>query len=360
MQSSPDNQMCFFGCPLDCDEKYDAIQERLHHIWTSGKSDDPLDEVLRHLRPEIPSENWKELGSVSVPSWLRPRPRPEDRSQITTESFIRFIDEDGCRSAADNVQAFVSEKVLPERPCLVGIDHSVSGGVFKALAAHHGRENLSLIILDSHTDAISMPSLSKAIEYDIDTNPESVHDPDDPFIYNRPDSYNASSFVYHLVEEKVVDPRNLYILGISDYPDRKAFKVKDSRIKSYLRSYTDLEKQGARLVTKKDCLKSPGKVKSLLKTINTSCAYVSVDMDLGANAALEGVRFRNWTGLNEKKMYKLVDAVAAIFQSGVHLAGMDVMEFDVRRAGEVTPAGEDPTYRIAAHVIKRIGFPHIP
>jgi len=356
MENAPGNQLAFFGCPLDCDEKYDAIQDRLHGLWTTGKNDDPLDEVLNLLRPEIQKEHWKEFGSISVPSWLRPKPRPEDYPQVTTESFISYIDSDGCRGKADEVAEFVTNTVLPARPCLIGIDHSLTGGVVKALAKQHKAENLSLIILDSHTDAIPMSALSKAIAYDMDTNPDSVHDPEDPFLYNRPDSYNASTFLHHLIVEEIINPKNVYLLGISDYPDKKAFKIKDPRIKAYLKAYTDLKRRGVSLLTKKDCLMSPQKVKSLMKSIKTPLAYVSVDMDIGALDAVEGVRFRNWKGLKEKKIYKLIDAVSSIFKTKVQLAGMDITEFDARRAGEIFPSGQDQTYRIAANIIKRLGF----
>lgn len=353
MKNASENQLAFFGCPLDCDEKYDAIQERLNGLWTTGKSDDPLDEVLTLLRPEISKEHWKELGSISVPFWLRPKPRPEDRPKVTTESFISYIDTNGCRAKTDEVAEFVTTNVLPAIPCLIGIDHSLTGGVVKALAKQYGRENLTLIILDSHTDAIPMTALSKAIAYDMDTNPDSVHDPEDPFLYNRPDSYNASTFLYHLIKEEILDPKNIYLLGISDYPDKKAFKIKDPRLQAYIKAYTDLRRSGVSLLTKKECLMSPKKVKSLMKRITTPFAYVSVDMDIGA---VEGVRFRNRKGFTEKKLYKLIEAVRLIFNSGVQFAGMDITEIDARRAGEIYPSGQDQTYRIAANIIKKLAF----
>lgn len=356
MENAPENQLVFFGCPLDCDEKYDAIQERLHGLWTTGKSDDPLDEVLAVLRSEIQQEHWKELGSIPVPSWLRPKPRPEDRPQVTSESFISFIDKDGCREHAEKVADVVTTEILPAVPCLIGIDHSLTGGVVKAISRHYGPGNISLIVLDSHTDAIPMPVLEKAIHYDMETNPDSVHDPDDPFLYDRPDSYNASSFLHHLVNEGAIDAKNLYILGISDYPDKQAFKIKDSRISAFTNVYMDLKRRGATLVTKKECLMSPKKVKSLMQSIKTPWAYVSVDMDIGALEAVEGVRFRNWKGLKEQKIYKLADTVSSIFTRGIRLAGMDITEIDPRRAGETFPSGEDRTYRIAANIIKKIGL----
>ena len=79
-------------------------------------------------------------------------------------------------------------------------------------------------------------------------------------------------------------------------------------------------------------------------------------MDIGANNALEGVRFRNWKGLNEPQIYKLSDAVAGIFSDSTQLAGMDICEIDPRRAGVLNPSGRDRTYEIAANLIKKIAF----
>ncbi len=180
---------------------------------------------------------------MDVPAWLRPKPRGEDILRLNTENFITFIDENGCRRIAEDVAGIVSEKILPDIPCMIGIDHSLTGGVYKSLAEFYGRDNVSLIVIDSHTDAIPMSALSDAIQYDIDTNPDSVHDPGDPFLYNRPDSYNASSFIHHMAAEGIINPKNLYIFGVSDYPEKKTFRIKDPRISGYTGAYAGIETQ---------------------------------------------------------------------------------------------------------------------
>jgi len=341
---------------MDCDEKYDSIQEKLHMLRTAEGFDDPLDGVMDLLRSDIPKNLWDHIGSLPIPSWLGPKPRSEDRSKINTENFISFIDSNGCKEFADKAGQFVTDRILPHIPCLVGIDHSLTGGIYSALSRHYGKENMSLVIIDSHTDAVPMSVLSGAIQYDIDTNPSSVHDKNDPFLYNRPDSYNASSFVHNLVKEKMVDLKNLYILGVSDYPEKKSLRIKDVRIKKYTNAYAGLKRRGAKIITKKECKLNPQKIKGLLKKISTPYVYVSVDMDIGANNALEGVRFRNWKGLNEPQIYKLANAVSGIFSDSIQLAGMDICEIDPRRAGAVNPSGKDKTYEIAANLIKKIAF----
>ncbi|HIJ55484.1 MAG TPA: hypothetical protein HPQ03_05095 [Deltaproteobacteria bacterium] len=350
-----DKKLVLFGCPLDCDENFDSIQEKLNGLWTMGKSDDPFDEVMAFIRPEVRQDLWRELGSVDIPAWLRPKPRGDDLLKLNTENFIAFIDEDGCRKIAEDVAGIVSKKILPDIPCMIGIDHSLTGGVYKSLTEFYGRDNVSLIIIDSHTDAIPMSVLSGAIQYDIDTNPGSVHDPRDPFLYNRPDSYNASSFIHHMAAEGIINHKNLYILGVSDYPEKKTFRIKDPRISGYTGAYAELKRRGSKIMTKKECTLSPQRLKTLLQ-ISTPYVYISIDMDIGAINAVEGVRFRNWKGLTESQLYKLVDTLKILFTRKIQLAGMDITEIDQRRAGEYYPAGRDQTFRIAANLIKKIGF----
>lgn len=356
MRKSEQQKVVFFGCPLDCDEKHDAIEEKLAGAHPSGTSDDPLDHILDLIRREVPAELWEAKGSLEVPSWLRPLPQGPDRMKLVVGEFIRFMDQDGCRQTASEVDEFVTREVLPDVPCLVAVDHSLTGGVIKALARHLGEENLSLIVVDSHTDALPMSLLEGAIQYDMDTNPNSVYDRNDPFLYNRTDSYNASSFIHHLLEEEILVPANLYLIGISDYPEKRALRLKDPRIARYTGIYSGLKRRGAKVITKQECLTKPSKLKALLKKNKTPYIYVSIDMDIGASNALEGVRFRNWKGLSEKQIYKLVGLICDVVSEDIQLAGMDITEINPRRAGQNLASGPDRTYRIAANLIKRVAF----
>ncbi|MGD9360763.1 MAG: arginase family protein [Desulfobacterales bacterium] len=356
MLISKKQKVVFFGCPLDCDEKHDAIEEKQAGAAPSGTTDDPLDNIVDLIRQEVPTALWETKGSLPVPDWLRPLPQGQARQRLVVDEFIKFIDQDGCRQAASEVDDFATQHVLPDLPCMIAVDHSLTGGVFKALARCLGEKNISLIIVDSHTDAIPMPQLGEAIQYDIDNNPNSVYDRNDPFLYDRTDSYNASSFIHHLLEERTVMPVNLYLIGVSDYPEKRSMRLKDPRIARYTGIYSGLKRQGAKLITKEECLTKPTKLKTLLKNIKTPYLYVSIDMDIGARNALEGVRFRNWKGLAEKQIYKLIDLICDFVPEEIQLAGMDIMEINPRRAGGHFPSGQDRTYRIATNLIKRIAF----
>ncbi len=352
---SETRKIVFFGCPLDCDERAESIEEK-HAVGPGGASlpNDPYGAVMARLRGEIPEGGWSELGSLRVPAWLMPV--PGDLSRTTVENFVAFLDDGGCRRFAEEAGRLVSERILPEVPCLIGVDHAVTGGVVKALADRHGTENLSLIVLDSHTDAIPMAVVADAIQYDIDTNPASHHDRNDPYLHGRPDSYNASSFIHHLLAEGTVLPENLFLIGVGDYPEKRALRIKDPRIARYVAAYTGIRRGGATIVTKKECLAGASKLKTLLRKVKTPYVYVSVDMDIGSRNAVEGVRFRDRQGLQEKQIHRIIEAITGLFSKGIRLAGLDITEINPRRAGVRGPEGEDRTYRIAADLIKMLAF----
>jgi arginase family enzyme len=237
---------------------------------------------------------------------------------------------------------------------MLAVDHSLTGGAFRKLVELYEPAEVSLIVLDSHTDVIPMSILSGTIQYDIDTNPDTVHDRNDPFLYHRPDSYNACSFLYHLIDEELVSPQNLYIMGISDYPPKRAFRIKDPRVEEYVGLFPELRRKGVTLLTKNDLLLSPSKIKNILNHIKTPYVYISIDLDIGARNGVEGVRFLERQGLNEKQIYGVVHFFGNLLRNGVQLAGMDVTEINPRKAGENRETGEDRTYRIAANIIKKI------
>ena len=102
------------------------------------------------------------------------------------------------------------------------------------------------------------------------------------------------------------------------------------------------------LVTKDDLLGSPSRVRRILEGIKTPYLYVSVDMDIGARNALEGVRFLDRQGLNEPQLFRLIGYLREVLDRGVNLTGLDLTEFNPRKAGL------DQTYPIAARIIKHL------
>lgn len=356
VKQSSNKKVIFFGCPLDSDERDESIQEKLSCIGAGQEMDDPYPFIMEFIHKEVDHLLWDEMGSLEVPEWLSPVPPLTEKGHMNVDNFVSFIDNDGCRTFARMLAEHVVGEIYPDIPCMLTVDHSLTGGVVEKLMAFYGPEDTSLIVLDSHTDALPAHILSGAIEYDMEKNPNSVYDPQDPFLKNRPDSYNASSFLYHLLEEGLIKPSNLYIIGISDYPPKRSFRIKDERIKRYVGLFSRLKKMGITLITKKDLLSSPSKIRAMLRSLKTPNLYVSIDMDIGARNALDGIRFRNWQGINEKQIYGIADLLKEILSKGTRLIGMDLAEFNPRKASSGALTGEDRTYRIASNLIRKLCF----
>ena len=354
MDKGLNKKVVFFGCPLDGDERHESIQEKLSLMGTQGSIDDPYEGIMEIIRREVESELWAEKGSMNVPSWLRPIPSLADKESMTTEAFVDFVDHGGFETYAQQVGDFIGTHVFPDIPCMLAVDHSLTGGAFKKLVELYEPEDISLIVLDSHTDAIPMSVMAGMIQYDIDTNPDTVHDRDDPFLYDRRDSYNASSFLYYLLAEGVLKPQNLYLIGISDYPPKHAFRIKDPRIEDYVNIFSELKRRSVTILTKNDFLISPSKIKNVLSHVKSPYVYISVDLDIGARNGVEGVRFLERQGLNERQIYRLVDFLRGILSKGIRLAGIDLTEINPRKAGSRYSTGEDKTYQIAANIVRRL------
>ncbi len=351
MHNEKQRHVVFFGCPLDCDERDESIREKITCMERGENNFDPYDCVMAFIRGEVPAELWEEMGSLDVPEWLRPVPAADQKTFMNPDNFVSFVDGGGCDTFANMLRDHVIERIHPRVPCMITVDHSLSGGMFRKLAEIYGPDNLSLIVLDSHTDALPVSIMSGAVEYDMETNRNSVYAADDPFLKNRPDSFNASSFIHYLLEEETLRHRNLTIIGPGDLPSKRSIRVKDERIRRYVSIFSDLRKKGVSILTKKDLISSPSKLKSVLNGIHTPYVYISIDMDVGAGNALDGVRFKNRQGLNEKQINNIASRLRALLSSGCELAGMDITEINTRNARK-----GDRTCRIAANLIKRLCF----
>jgi arginase family enzyme len=346
---TPQPGIAFLGCPLDADERQAAVEEK--RACLGAGQDDPYEAVVELVRAEVDPALWREAGRLEVPDWLRPIPPARESGAMVVDNFVHFIDQGGCRDFADSAGEMAAQAALPEVPALVGVDHSLAGGLIELLSRRLGPEALSVVVLDSHLDAITTPEVAGAIAYDLEHNPRSVYDPADPFLAHRPDAYHASSFLRHLLAAGRLLPRNLYVVGISDYPPKHAFRLKDPRIRRYTAAYQGLRRQGARLITKQDLAAGSGKLRALLKGIRTPWLYLSADLDIGAGSGAPAVRFDNWTGLNQAQIYRLGTELRRVLDSGVGLAGLDVSEFNPRRRDSLAA-----TYRVAANLLRQVAF----
>ena len=342
-----------FGLNLDPDERDESIFNKLSSTGMDVK--DPYEIVSEKLK-DTNEIKFTKIGKVQVEPWLVPNPKKEDLFMVDVGNLVAFIDSDGCREYASKVKEFVKENVFPDIPLMVGVDHSGTGGCIEALAEKYGKGNISVVMLDSHFDGIVPTQRLKLIQHDIEFNPNTKFSKDDPYLYNRVDSFNADSFLYFLLKEKKILPKNLFVLGVSDYPPNAAKDARDPRIREYYEFYKKFEDDGVTILPKNK-LKANFEMalKKVFEKIKTPYIYVSVDIDIGSRQALTGARFLDYLGLEESEIYRILDGVNKYAkEKNIEIVGADVMEIDQSKAGQKFGKNYDKTYDISLEVIKKI------
>ena len=342
-----------FGLNLDPDERYESISNKISNVNSNIK--DPYEIVSDKLK-DSNEIRYIKVGKVQVEPWLIPTPKKEDLFMVDVDNLVAFIDADGCREYAQNVKDFVKEKIFPDVPLMIGVDHSGTGGCIEAIAEKYGKANVSVVMLDSHFDGIIPTQRLKLIQHDIEFNPNTKFSEDDPYLYNRVDSFNADSFLYFLLKEKKILPKNLFVLGVSDYPPKAAKDANDSRIREYYEFYRKFEEDGVTILPKNKLKANFEMVlKKVFENIKTPYVYVSVDIDIGSRQALTGARFLDYLGLEESDIYRILDGLNKYAkEKQIEIVGADVMEIDQSKAGQKIGKNYDKTYDITLEVIKRI------
>ncbi len=340
----------FLGSSFDCDDDFLSITQKREFCVNGKGGVSPYKGVVELVKGwgVFSSNNF--LGELPVSSWISCFPKESDLNRITAENFIEFMEKGGCFEEAEKVANWINKEVLPDVFCFIGVDHCLTGGIIKALVNHYGRDDLSVIVLDAHTDAIPTTLILGLIHYDIETNKDSVFDKEDRLLYDRIDSYNASSFFYYLLREKIVNPKNLFFIGVCDYPPKEAFRIKDKRVVAYTNFFKSLKKKGTKIFTQKEVQVNFKKIERVINRIRTPYIYVSIDMDIGAMESVEAVRFKNRRGLPPKDIYKLIKLLKKlIMDKGKKLVGIDFMEFNPREK-EFTVK----TYEFAVNILKKL------
>lgn len=353
-----------FGVAFDPDEWEGAI-ERQHYltllkdgVHQSGELSDPYDLMIPYIDKVIDSDRIIKLGKMLVESWLKPKPDLEDELLVNAENYSAFIDADGCVEYADYVRNFVQDNIDKNTvPLMIGVDHSMTGGVLEVISKMYGAENLSVIVLDSHFDAIQT-----SIRYKLFTFLKKKKYPClfsdyfylstglyDPLAFERPDTYNKGTFLYYLIRDGVLLPTNLWVLGVQDYPMGEMLEQRDPLVQSYLDAYLDLERKGVNILTKETI-----EEKTFIEKINnltTPFVYISFDVDVGCGSAITITRcLPHEKGLGESEIYNIIKSIKKVMnRSKSLLVGLDVMEIDIHR---LNPSDKSPT--IITNVIKQL------
>ena len=315
--------------------------------------------------PRAISEKFDLLGQVSIPTWLQPKPRANDSFELTLDSLIRFMKSGGCLSIANKVRDFVIGNVFPRIPGMFGVDHSSTYGVISALR-EVGGEDLGLVVIDSHFDAVPMALRYGLIQYAKETNSFAV--PPDLFsedFYPEVSSseigqwgkLNPENFLLHILEQGLIDPRNLVVAGISDYPPKAYGESDDPQVREYLNYFNSLEEQGVRFIPKTSIDEYGTKdLARALQGLNARRVYVSLDIDVGSVLSVYACRFLSNIGLSFNQIGDVFQALFSAFSNGLTLAGFDLMEVDIHKLGaKIDDSHVDQTSKIGRLFLESVG-----
>jgi arginase family enzyme len=349
--------------PLDAPEKVEVKLSYLEAVEKGylkpGHPQDPYDLLAGRIR-EIAPDLMQLAGKLEVEDWLRPRPTPISRFQVKKENFTRFLDEDGCLNYALKVRDLVTGEMLSKVPFLIGVDHSLTGGTVQALSEHYGSDNLALVVIDAHTDALPLAERADFYRWMQREGLEEGFAGDENILRTSaiPNSYNCGSFLHYLLSRGFVHPQNLLMVGVADRPCLP-FPRKETGLEPLsIQLFRELEEQGVGFIDKRTLMNQTGLdlLSQKLKALEGKAVYLTIDMDVGALTAVKACRFMDLFGLGERQLLSIANLLGTwIAEGGVMLAGLDVMEIDVHLAGVKSPDGSrDQTPRIALQMLSRI------
>jgi arginase family enzyme len=345
----PARALNLFGVALDPTDdelklQFKAILAR--DLAAGGRSfRSPYEALTGCLQDLICQGVCEKSGEIEVPSWLTPAPSLSDLPLATAENNLRFIDEGGCNECAERVRRFV--QVLPAHaiPALVAVDHSMTGGVLRALARKHEPSNLTVLVVDSHFDGLSFSERMDLFRYgqrepvdgcESDSlDGSSTSCPEGAAVR---ESYNCATWLRHMLDEKVVLQERLIVFGVSDFPTQEM--QRDPRLRRYVESYLRFREEGVRFVTKEE-IRDVGVrnlLEPLLREMATDSLYVSLDADIGSLDAVRAARFMNVVGLNTEELYQIGRVLRATLQKK-ELVGLDVSGLETFLLGREFPNG---------------------
>jgi arginase family enzyme len=357
-----------FGAALDPSDSETKIMIKQAHIDAiasrapeKSKYLDPYDAFIAESKV-LTLLQFQKIGKFPIESWLCPKPGIEDHIFMSPLNFRLFLDKNGCQEYAQDLEKYIEQKVLPDTPLMIGADHSLTGGVLRALSRKYGPGNISVIIFDGHFDAIptnlrlALASYSKEHKDELAIPfPEFIDSIDEQT--EIPLSYNCGTFLHHLIQEKAILPQNLIIYGCVDYPNEALRAISDPRVKTFVDFYLSYEKNGTKIIPNfKDNTKMQEAFKKALESINTPYLYISIDVDVGSLNEILAARFMEFIGVDADCLYKASDSLNGFLAAKkIQLIGLDIMEVEVFYLNAKLKSGKvDHTIKIIDHLLDKI------
>lgn len=352
----------FFGASLDALDHQEAVDLKRSYIQalTLGKCSQPDLKDPYALFRNIASDDIKEsehqnLGRFIIESWLTPKPQPSDIDFINEKCYQQFIRDDGFKVFAKLLKEFVKTHIFPSIPGMIGVDHSLTGGVLMALSERMGCENLGIIVFDVHTDAIPLPIRSGLVQYALEAG---LPSPGEISNSRTSDPYTTGNFLLHLIEDEIILPANLILVGPGDDAD-KWRKSKNNRVTEYVRHYDSLMERGVKIISRDQLKKlGPTPVQKEVDQLKCSHLYISLDVDVSAQCGVLAARFIDLVGTETTLVLETVLKVAGLLSSKrFGLAGLDVMEIDIHRVGaELEDGLKDQTENFIQKFIASLAY----
>ena len=329
-----------FGAALDAlddpervDLKQAYIQAEAAGRLPPGLPLDPYDAIAPIVVGRCP-DAVSPGGKLALPGWLTPRPPAEDAPCVDPARYRSFLDRDDINPYLDACACFVERSILPDIPCMIAVDHAMTAGPLKALAERYDPAETTVVIIDSHFDAI--PSHIRTLPG-----------------HRTPlcGSRNCGSFLAPLMDEGIICPENLVVVGVSDYPIPGTADL-------YRQAYRRFIDQGVTVIPRAEAEAAsfPEELEARLMETRGTRLYISLDADAGALTCMNAVRFMDTRGLQEKTIIRLAGLFGKLVNSGRYeLAGLDTAEVDVHFLHlEGTQGTPDRTDQVCAAFIIRM------
>jgi arginase family enzyme len=324
-----------FGAALDALSSQERVDLKLTYInhlrsesYNKEEFKDPYDFIKANITRHIALNNkTKWTGKISIPSWLTPKPDASDLPKLSVNKLNKFFKSNGYWKYALIVANYIDEEIYPNIPVMIGVDHSLTGGSIMALAKRY--PNLNVIILDAHFDVMNK-------EYRVDET-----------LLNY---YQCGNFLDYLLENEIIIPKNLWILGVQDEIYDELNRVNNSQRNLDLNklSVKKWTEKGVHVIFKKEVQSCNFKVDLNGPT------YLSIDMDVGSMSSIYSARFMNSSGLNVNEFLQLLHKISEFIESSNGpFVGLDIMEFDIHFL-EITKMKDfnDHTEQIIRNIFK--------
>ncbi len=294
----------------------------------SQQFDDPYDFIKSDLVPRI-SHEYTWVGKVPIDSWLTPHPRLSDLPLLNAYQCTEFLEKNGCWDYSLQTAEFVEKQIFPSAPVMIGVDHSLTGGLLLALTKKY--DNVNVIVVDAHFDVMKFSRSA----FKSDGQQQLF--------------YHCGNFLSYILEKGTIHPENLWIVGVSE----KAFTADNyHQMDSISRNNADEAKKwigkGVHVRFKEDI-----DIEEMKLTLNGP-TYISIDMDAGSLSSIFSARYMTCYGLPVEKFLSLLSGLAlSIRAASVPILGLDIMETDIHllEVTDRTPF-QDNTQRIVREIFK--------